>query len=217
MYYNQGRPSIVSKVKEGPNRILDLGCGSGAVGRRLLDQGRASEIVGVEIFPSASKEASQFYTQVHVGDIEEMELPYGGEFDYVLCGDILEHLKDPYSVVNRITGWLKEGGTFICSLPNVRHWSVLKSLVFSGRWDYVDAGIMDKTHLRFFTRRTCLRMIEEAGLKIEFWHMLITGRRYRLINTFSLGLLREFIGPQVVVVARKQNPANSAHQDPKQT
>lgn len=209
-YYNQGRPSIVSRVADGPHRILDLGCGSGAVGRRLQELGRAAQIVGVEIFPEAARAAARSYTKMHVGDIEHMELPYGAEFDYVLCGDILEHLKDPYAVVARIRGWLKPGGTFICSVPNVRHWGVLMSLIFAGEWRYRDAGIMDRTHLRFFTRRSSVRMIQDAGLRVVSWEMLVFGRKFRLLNAVSLGLLAEFVGSQTVLVARKDDPSAAA-------
>jgi 2-polyprenyl-3-methyl-5-hydroxy-6-metoxy-1,4-benzoquinol methylase len=204
VYYNRDRPSIVALVAEGPNRILDLGCGAGAVGRKLLSVGKASEIVGVELFPSAAEQASKHYRRVHTGDIEEMDLPYGCEFDYVLCGDILEHLKDPYSVVRRIGGWLKDEGHFICSVPNVRYWEVLWNLAMRGKWDYCDAGIMDRTHLRFFTKRSCFRMIEDGGFSIERSRILISGRRYKLMNAVSFGLLEEFMGPQTVVLARKK-------------
>src|SRR5688500_837749 len=127
-YYNNERPSISALIKEGPNSILDLGCGAGAVGRKLIEVGKASKMIGVELFESAAEKAAQHYTKVYTGDIEEMTLPFGKEFDYVLCGDILEHLKNPYAVVARIRDWLKDDGTFIMSVPNIRHWKVLSDL-----------------------------------------------------------------------------------------
>lgn len=209
IYYNRDRPSIVALVKPGPNVILDLGCGSGAVGRKLMETGKASEMIGVEIFPTAAEEASRHYAKVHCGDIEEMSLPYGQRFDYVLCGDILEHLKNPYSVVARIPGWLKDDGRFICSVPNVRHWRVLRDVIVRGEWEYREAGIMDRTHLRFFTRRSCYRMLEDAGFTVERHRMLITGRRYIALNAVTFGLFREFFGSQIVALAAKRAHAPS--------
>jgi 2-polyprenyl-3-methyl-5-hydroxy-6-metoxy-1,4-benzoquinol methylase len=204
VYFNRERPSLVALVKPGPNAVLDLGCGAGAVGRKLRETGKAEEVVGVELFSLAAREAARHYTEVHSGDIEEMTLPYAKRFDYILCGDILEHLKDPYAVVNKVHGWLKDDGRFICSLPNVRYWRVLTELAFRGAWDYRDAGVMDRTHLRFFTRRSCFRMLTEANFIVERWQMLLGGRRYLLLNAVTLGLFKEFLGPQIVVLARKR-------------
>jgi O-antigen biosynthesis protein len=203
-YYNHDRPSIVAMISPGPNIILDLGCGAGAVGRKLREVGKAAEIVGVELFESAAQEAARHYTEVHSGDIEEMSLPYSKRFDYVVCGDILEHLKDPYSVVKRIHGWLKDDGRFICSLPNVRYWRVLTDLVFRGAWDYSDAGIMDRTHLRFFTRRSCFKMLGDAGFVIERCRMPNSARRYIVLNAVTFGVFGEFLGTQIIVSAKKR-------------
>lgn len=205
LYYNRDRPSLRAWVSPGPNRILDLGCGSGAFGRKLLETDAAREIIGVEIFPSAAEEAGRHYQKVHVGDIEQMHLPYGPEFDYVTCGDILEHLKDPYSLIPRIRGWLKPKGILIASVPNVRHWSVLWGLTFQGAWEYQEAGIMDRTHLRFFTRRSLAAMVQNGGLQVERWQMFISGRKFKLLNRLSLGLLQEFFGSQVQVRAVKNS------------
>ena len=208
-YYNRDRPSITALVHPAPNIILDLGCGAGAVGRKLRESGKAAEVVGVELFSSAADQAALHYSKVYCGDIEQMTLPYNNYFDYVLCGDILEHLKDPCSVLRKIHGWLKDDGKLICSLPNVRHWSVLASLAFRGAWDYRDAGIMDRTHLRFFTRRSCVKMLQDGGFDVESWRMLITGRKYLLGNAISLGLFREFLGSQIVTRSRKRLVASS--------
>ena len=202
-YYNRERPSIVNLISPGANAILDLGCGAGAVGRRLLRDGKAGTLIGVELFASAAEEAARHYTKVHTGDIEEMSLPYKAEFDYVICGDILEHLKDPYSVVRRIHGWLKDDGKFICSVPNVRHWQVLANLFLRGAWEYQDAGVMDRTHLRFFTRKTSFKMVEDAGFQVAQSRLLIGGRRYTLLNRATFGFFDEFLGPQIILLARK--------------
>jgi SAM-dependent methyltransferase len=212
LYYNRDRPSITSLVTPGPNRILDLGCGSGNVGKRLKEQGKAGELIGVELFEDAAAEAARSYNKVFTGDIETLELPYEKYFDYVICGDILEHLKDPYSVVRRIGGWLKDDGRFICSVPNVRHWPVAANLIFRGAWEYRDAGVMDRTHLRFFTRRSCFDMLHQGGFEVEKWRLLISGRKYQLLNRLTLNLFYELLGSQVVTLARKTSTATASSQ-----
>ncbi len=204
-YYNRERPSIQNLVPPGRHRILDLGCGAGVVGRRLVETGKAAELVGVELFAEAAKEAARHYAHVHQGDIEAMELPYGAEFDVVICGDILEHLKDPYAVVRRVHGWLRPGGHFISSVPNIRNWQVITDLAFRGNWTYVDAGIMDRTHLRFFTRKSCHAMLREAGLSVVSTTNLISGRKFNLLNRLTLRLLVDLFGSQLVVLSRKSS------------
>ncbi len=208
VYYNRDRPSIQALVKTGPNRVLDLGCGSGAVGKRLKEQGKTAELIGVELFEDAAAQASRVYDKVFTGDIEILDLPYQAHFDYIICGDILEHLKDPYSVVRRIAGWLKPDGQFICSLPNVRHWPVTANLIFRGAWDYRDAGVMDRTHLRFFTRRSCFAMLQDAGFEVIQSRMLIFGRKYQLLNGLTFNLFDEFLGSQIVALAKKHPASN---------
>ena len=202
-YYNRPRPSILSLVKAGPNSILDLGCGAGAVGRSLMSAGKAAEVVGVELFAPAAQAASEHYSKVHVGDVELIDLPYERLFDYVICGDILEHLKEPAVVVAKVHNWLKDDGVFICSVPNVRHWRVLFRLAFRGAWDYSDDGVLDKTHLRFFTRKSCYRMLADKDFVVASSQMLISGRRYQLLNRITLRAFEDLLGGQLVVGARK--------------
>ena len=206
-YYNQDRPSITSLVQSGRHVILDLGCGAGVVGQKLMASGKAAEVIGVELFAPAAKRAATHYSKVYCEDIEAMELPYASYFDYVICGDILEHLKDPYTVVKRIWSWLKDDGLLVCSVPNVRYWKVIVRLLFLGAWDYSDAGVLDRTHLRFFTRKTCFRMLEDAHFRVRFSRTLISGRRYQFLNRLSLGVFEDLFGSQLVVLAEKvRNP-----------
>lgn len=203
-YYTRDKAWMLPLIKEGPNRVLDLGCASGRVGQKLLETGRAKELIGAEIFASAAAEAAKIYNKVYVGDVEESELPYVDHFDYVICGDILEHLKDPYTVVRRISTMLKPGGSLLVCVPNVRNFRVLKNLIFRGQWEYVSSGILDRTHLRFFTRRSCRRMLEEAGLRVYHEEMIVYGPRKKLVNRATLGLFREFLATQVFCCGRKE-------------
>ena len=143
------------------------------------------------------------YKKVHVGDLEEMRLDYHESFDYVICGDILEHLKDPYRVVRQLVIWLKPGGSLFVCVPNVRHYHVLADLVFRGKWEYVSAGVMDRTHLRFFTASSCRQMLSDAGLEVYHEQMIIEGPKKTFFNRATCGLFSEFLGAQTFCCGRK--------------
>jgi 2-polyprenyl-3-methyl-5-hydroxy-6-metoxy-1,4-benzoquinol methylase len=203
-YYNMENSWIVSRIPKGSHKILDLGCAAGQLGKKLLGLKKASEVIGVEIFKPAAEEAAKYYTFVHQGDVEGMSLNYDHYFDYVICGDILEHLSDPWTMVAKIYKWLNSEGILICSIPNIRHWQILRDLIIFGKWNYTEAGILDNTHLRFFTRRTFLEMLKNAHFHIEYNDMWISGEKKNMANKATLGFFKEFLGSQVVVVAKKR-------------
>jgi SAM-dependent methyltransferase len=124
-YYIQDKTFIFPFIPDRPSVIMDVGCGAGRLGQRLL------------------------------------------EFDVAVCGDILEHLKEPRRVIDQIYQWLKPGGLIVCSVPNVRYWRVWQDVIFRGEWKYTTEGIMDQTHLRFFTRRSFRRMLTDASFVIQ--------------------------------------------------
>jgi 2-polyprenyl-3-methyl-5-hydroxy-6-metoxy-1,4-benzoquinol methylase len=203
-YYVQEKRFFFHLVPDGPNRVLDLGCAAGRVGRALADSGKAAEVYGVEIFPAAAEEASKFYKRVHVGDIEEMNLEYDNFFDVIVCGDVLEHLKNPEKVLARARQWLKDSGTLVCCLPNVRYWKVWRDLIFRGDWAYTQDGIMDQTHLRFFTTRSFRRMLESQGFAVTREDMRIApGPKQLAFNKATGGLFKEFLGFQIMFSAQK--------------
>jgi 2-polyprenyl-3-methyl-5-hydroxy-6-metoxy-1,4-benzoquinol methylase len=199
-YYGRERSSIISRIPTGSHVICDLGCGTGTVGRKLLKLGKAATVVGAELFEPAAIEAAKYYQHVHVGDVESIPMPYRNHFDYVLCGDVLEHLRDPYALVRKIRAWLKPEGRLICSVPNIRNWRILADLIFKGQWEYQDSGILDRTHLRFFTRRSAGKMLTDAGFVIESHALLIYGRKKNLINRVTGRLFAEFLATQTLFV-----------------
>lgn len=202
-YYNMFKWWMLPHIKDGPNVVMDLGCAAGIMGRKLQEAGKAGEVEGAEIFPAAAAEAGKSYKTVHVGDVEELSLDYDQRFDYVICGDILEHLRDPYKVMQRIFRWLKPGGKILICLPNVRHYALLKDLIFHGKWEYVSSGVLDRTHLRFFTRASCRSMVEQAGFKICHEQMIIYGPKKGFFNKATLGLFREFLASQMFCIGEK--------------
>jgi SAM-dependent methyltransferase len=202
-YYTARRDGIACLVPRGPNVVLDLGCGSGGLGRQLLSQGRAAEITGVELFVPAAREAAAHYSRVVQGDVETVDDFAPESFDVVVCADILEHLVDPWRLMRRVHLWLKPGGCVVVSVPNVRFLGVIWDLALRGLWRYTDAGITDVTHLRFFTRRTLLAMLEGSGLVTTHWSMVMHGRRKHGISVVTRGLLDEWLGGQILAVARR--------------
>lgn len=165
-YYRQERREVLAMIPRGASRILDVGCGEGALGRRLLEQG-ASEVVGIETDPATADAARKNLSRVFRGDVETMELPFDeGYFDCVVLADVLEHLRDPLAALRKIARHLSDSGTVVASIPNVRFLGVVEALA-EGRWEYKDFGILDRTHLRFFTRKEMEILFREAGFDLE--------------------------------------------------
>jgi 2-polyprenyl-3-methyl-5-hydroxy-6-metoxy-1,4-benzoquinol methylase len=203
IYYNREKNSLQPFFDQGPNVILDLGCANGRLGRKLKETGKAKELVGVEIFAPAAEEAAKHYDRVFQNDLESILLPYNEYFDYVICGDILEHLRDPWEILRKIHMWLKKDGQLVCSIPNIRFWRVIRDLLFNGKWEYVDSGILDITHLRFFTRSSFIEILKQQRFHVVHQSFVISGKK-RSLNKLTLGYLQEFLGSQVVIVAEKE-------------
>ena len=147
-----------------PQRVLDVGCSSGYLARPLAERG--VRVVGVELDAEAADEARAVCEDVVVGDVETMELPFeAGSFDVVLCGDLIEHLRDPGSALTRLRPFLRPGGRLVLTTPNVANWAMRLSLL-GGRWRYTDRGILDRTHVHLFTRKALVETVEAAGYRI---------------------------------------------------
>ena len=146
-----------------PLRILDVGTADGYMGAILKKQGHY--LIGVERNTKLAAAARLHYDRFHHVDIEEFDFPYHEEFDYILFADVLEHLRDPAAVIGRSLGALKPTGKVILSVPNVANFVVRMGLLF-GRFDYGDRGILDRTHLRFFTLASARRMIADLSCQV---------------------------------------------------
>ena len=146
-----------------PLRILDVGTADGYLGAILKDRGHS--LVGVEQDLAAAERARPYYDTFHVADVENFEFPYRDEFDFILFADVLEHVRDPILVLRRSLLTLKQSGELIVSLPNVAN-IVIRLSLLAGRFDYCERGILDRTHLRFFTLSGLKRMMREASCRI---------------------------------------------------
>jgi 2-polyprenyl-3-methyl-5-hydroxy-6-metoxy-1,4-benzoquinol methylase len=144
--------------------VLDVGCSSGYLARPLVDRGCV--VVGIERDAAAAEMARALCEDVLVADVETMELPFeDGSFDVVLCGDLVEHLREPEAFLARVRRVLAPGGRVVLSTPNVANWAMRLSLLV-GRWQYKDRGILDRTHTHLFTRHTLVETLELAGYRV---------------------------------------------------
>jgi 2-polyprenyl-3-methyl-5-hydroxy-6-metoxy-1,4-benzoquinol methylase len=145
-------------------RVLDVGCSTGYLARRLVERG--ATVVGIDVDEAAAAEARQICEQVLVGDVETMELPFSeASFDVVLCGDLIEHLRDPEAFLDRVRPVLRQGGRLVLTTPNIANWAMRLGLI-AGRWSYTDRGILDRTHVHLFTKKTLEETLERAGYGI---------------------------------------------------
>lgn len=148
-------------------RVLELGCAAGHVTRALVDQG--CSVVGLEVDPTAAALAAEVADAVHVVDLSDPTAMEGvvapGQFDVVLAGDVLEHLVDPLATLRVCRRMLKEGGYVVLSLPNIAHADV-KLALLAGRFPYGPQGLLDRTHLRFFTLASVKELVHDAGLML---------------------------------------------------
>lgn len=163
-YYRSPRPELAAHVPRRAQRILDVGCGGGEFGLALKRRG-AREVVGIEIVERAYEFARHVLDRAILGNLEQIELPFDDEyFDCIVCGDVLEHLVDPTAALQKLARVLARDGVIVMSIPNVRFWQTVL-MHANGRWLYEDAGIMDRTHLRFFCAPDMVQMVVDAGLE----------------------------------------------------
>jgi methionine biosynthesis protein MetW len=167
-YFEFDRPELRELVPAGVGRVLDVGCGAGALGAALREE-RGIEVMGLELSPDAAAHARERLDAVVEADLDQLDaLPFApGSFDAMVFGDVLEHLRDPHRLLRVLRPWLADGGALICSIPNVGHWSVVLPLLTQDRWPYADAGLLDRTHVHFFTLAEADLMLRECGFAIE--------------------------------------------------
>jgi len=203
-YYSDPRYEMIDYVPITGNKILDVGCGQGEFGR-TLKQCRTVEVWGVEIIPEIASKAKVILDSVVVGNIEESQamLP-NYYFNCIVCNDVLEHLKDPWKVLVLLREKLAPGGCVVASIPNVRYFPNIKDLLLEGKWKYVNSGIIDITHLRFFTKSSIKEMYDISGYaikKIEGIRKRRMSWKYELLNTLTLCKLNDMRYERFAVVA----------------
>lgn len=203
-YFANTRRVIAPLLPDKFQSVIEIGCGEGNTLDWLNSEYGPIETCGVEIDPHAAEGARHKGLQVHVLDIETAPLPMEeSSVDLLLCLDVLEHLRDPWTTLGRLARHLKPGGVVIASIPNIAHVSVLAGLVFADDWTYQPAGILDRTHLRFFTGKTSKQLLESAGLKVDMVKRRYARKTHRRINFLTAGLFRRFLTFQYLVRGRR--------------
>src|SRR5882724_3574126 len=170
-YYERERPEVLNAIPREAARILDVGCGAGWLGEQLKRR-QGATVWGIEVVPKASERAAQQLDRVWNTPVETAlpEIPEEN-FDCIVTADVLEHLVDPWTVLAHLRRRLVPGGTLVASIPNVGHWDVIRDLL-EGTWQYASEGLLDQTHLRFFTRRSVRELFWTAGLAIRELSMI---------------------------------------------
>ncbi len=165
---------VLRLVGEG-KRVLELGCATGYMSKILQSQG--CEVVGVEIDPEAATRAASFCEQIVVGDIEEIDFEQelgNRKFDVITAADVLEHLKDPAAVLRTLKSFLESDGYLVFSIPNTAHGS-LRLALLSGKFDYSDVGLLDRSHLRFYTKETLPDLFDQGGFVMVYLERTFCG------------------------------------------
>lgn len=202
-YYANERVEVVAKLPVPVGRALDVGCGSGGVGRSLRARG-ATALVGIELDSLAAARARSVFDEVHEGDVWGLlrDGEVTGPFDTIVAYDVLEHLRDPAEVLARLHAVGAPGARLHVSVPNARHFSLIRDLVFGGTFGYTDWGHRDSTHLRWFTRRDIETLLSDHGWAVVESSPAVLGWG-ALVDRATLGLAREFLALQWHVLARR--------------
>jgi 2-polyprenyl-3-methyl-5-hydroxy-6-metoxy-1,4-benzoquinol methylase len=192
-YFAQSRNEVLPYIPVTVKKLLDLGCNRGAFGF-LIKLLFGAEVWGVDYDAEFAEIAKKQLDNVIIGDINVVmtDLP-DHYFDCISCNDVLEHLVDPYSVLTLLKAKLAPGGVIVCSIPNVRYWDNFKNFLLRKQWRYTDHGILDRTHLRFFTELSIRDMFDSLGFDILRLEGITPSgsRNLKLFNFLTGGALRD--------------------------
>lgn len=202
--------NLVGKNK----RVLEIGCATGQVARRLAENG--CEIVGIELSEESARVAERYCKSVIVADVSKINnLEYFKYFDFILFMDVLEHLEHPLDVLKKLKVCLKEGGSVIVSLPNIANW-VIRWNLLRGNFQYTPRGILDETHLRFFNEKSARKLLEDAGFEIMKSDIIpsLPLVKVRAEFMYLISKLRpNFFAVQFLLVGRIKSPISDLHNE----
>lgn len=204
-YHSNIRHDIVSMVPQG-TRLLDVGGGTGATARYLKEIGRVAKIGVLDQVVDQHSDGLDFVSSANLDDHCAIEgfLADAGALDVILFLDVLEHLIDPWALVELMSRHLSPKGVLIASVPNVRHVSALRPLLMQNRWRYSQTGILDRTHLRFFVRSTAIELLQPPGFFVDqVTGTAITNRKHKLMNALTFGTASSFFTLQYLIRARR--------------
>ena len=164
-YPDHANPDLLERIPLSAGVVLDVGCNTGALGAAYRRLNPRARLLGIESDPAAAELAAQRLDQVAVVDVEQDPMPFALDrpIDCIVYGDMLEHLRDPWPVIRRQAEALSDDGTILICVPNMEHWSFADRLL-RGTWKYEPNGLLDETHLRWFSLETMREGLEAAGL-----------------------------------------------------
>jgi 2-polyprenyl-3-methyl-5-hydroxy-6-metoxy-1,4-benzoquinol methylase len=202
-YFKLVRMDIVELVPESSTKILEIGCGAGETGLYLKKKLNA-EVTGIELFAPAADEAAKILDKVIIGDIETMELNFPKQnFDCIIFPDVLEHCRNPWKVLQTLSCFLNDKGYIVASIPNIRYLVAFLKIMFD-KLEYMDNGVLDISHLRFFTLHTIKKMFSDTGFDIiKIKRNKGKNWKFTLFNILTFGLLKEFSVYQYLILAKK--------------
>jgi SAM-dependent methyltransferase len=199
-YFNA---DLLALVPVDATRVVEVGCGSGAMAREYRKRNPACQYVGIEIDPVYA-DASRFYCdEVLVGSIESLSDEVFKTLFPSSCwifGDVLEHLYDPWAVLRRIRASIAPKACIVACLPNAQHWSV-QARLNCGEFVYEDLGLMDRTHIRWFTRKTALRLFESTGFRVVEGGSVVVQETHREAALAGVRAFAQAIGTDVETAA----------------
>lgn len=207
-YYINNRDEMHRFIPEKINNILEVGCGTGIFGKNLKSKRNNIGVWGIEISKSAAEAAKTRLDKVIIADIENdsIDLPKK-YFDCIVFNDVLEHLKYPCAVLKKIADYLIDDGCVVASIPNVRYFYNIKELLKNKEWRYEGSGILDKTHLRFFTIKSIKEMFESCDyhlVKVEGINPIKFPWKFRLLNWLLMKKFEDMRFVQFACVAKKK-------------
>ncbi|MEI9929359.1 MAG: class I SAM-dependent methyltransferase [Rhizomicrobium sp.] len=206
-YFGAARADFVARLPGNAEAsILELGCGAGATGALAIGERKCARYVGIELDERAAALARGCLSEVIVGNVERMKLPFAEQsFDALIMSEVLEHLLDPWVTLRELATFLKPGALVMASVPNISHHGVIGELL-KGNFELADFGVMDRTHLRWFTPRSFRQLFEQAGIHVDEWGPVgAPSRKYRLFNALTGGRLRHLVTRQISLYAHKES------------
>lgn len=210
-YYENARPEMVPFVPESCRSVLEVGCSSGAFGKLLKECRPECEVWGIEPNAEAAQLASTRLDKAICGTFRagmpELE---GRTFDCIVFNDVLEHLPNPEQILEESKQYMTPNGIIVASIPNILHFYQISKILLEEDWKYEDSGILDNTHLRFFTKKSTIRLFESRGFKIRKIEGINPsyGLKYKVANLLSAGRLRDWKYLQFAVQAKPLKTAS---------